>query len=75
MIALIPYIYTHARTIWKEISANILCIQVNFGMLAISFYFVKCVIISCKLSLTSRFTCNQISDNVISRFSKGKRQN
>ena len=43
--------------------------------LAISFYFVKCVIISCKLSFNSRFTCNQISDHVISRFSKSERQN
>ena len=29
-------------------------------MLAISFYFVNCVIISCKLSFNSRFTRNQI---------------
>ena len=31
-----------------------------FFMLAISFYFVNCVIISCKLSFNSRFTHNQI---------------
>ena len=42
--------------IWNEISADILCIQVSFCMLVISFYFVNCVIISCKLSFSSRFT-------------------
>ena len=39
---------------------NILCIHLCFCMLAISFYFVNCVIISCKLSFNSRFTRNQI---------------
>ena len=36
------------------------CIHLCFCMLAISFYFVNCVIISCKLSFNSRFTRNQI---------------
>ena len=42
--------------LWNKISADTLCIQVCFCMLVISFYFVNCVIISCKLSFSSRFT-------------------
>ena len=42
--------------VWNKISADTLCIQVCFCMLVISFYFVNCVIISCKLSFRSRFT-------------------
>ena len=38
---------------------HIQCIHLCFCMLAISFYFVNCVIISCKLSFNSRFTRNQ----------------
>ena len=47
-------------TIWKVKSDIIQCIHLCFCMLAISFYFVNCVIISCKLSFNSRFTRNQI---------------
>ena len=47
-------------SVWKGKCANILCIHVSFCMLAISFYFVNCVIISCKLSFDSCFTRNQI---------------
>ena len=46
--------------VWKVKSDNIQCIHLCFCMLAISFYFVNCVIISCKLSFNSRFTRNQI---------------
>ena len=46
--------------IWKVKSDIIQCIHLYFCMLAISFYFVNCVIISCKLSFNSRFTRNQI---------------
>ena len=35
-------------------------IHLCFCMLAISFYFVNCAILSCKLSFNSRFTRNQI---------------
>ena len=42
--------------LWNKISADTLCIQVCFCMLVISFYFVNCVIISCILSFSSRFT-------------------
>ena len=48
------------KNVW-EVKTNIIqCIHLCFCMLAISFYFVNCVIISCKLSFYSRFTCNQI---------------
>ena len=47
--------YKEAK-LWNKISADTLCIQVCFCMLVISFYFVNCVIISCKLSFSSRFT-------------------
>ena len=47
-------------SLW-EVKADIIqCIHLCFCMLAISFYFVNCVIISCKLSFNSRFTRNQI---------------
>ena len=46
--------------VWKVKSDIIQCIHICFCMLAISFYFVNCVIISCKLSFNSRFTRNQI---------------
>ena len=46
----------NAGFLWNKISADTLCIQVCFCMLVISFYFVNCVIISCKLSFSSRFT-------------------
>ena len=46
--------------LWKVKSDIIQCIHLCFCMLAISFYFVNCVIISCKLSFNSRFTRNQI---------------
>ena len=49
-----------AMKIWKVKSDIIQCIHLCFCMLAISFYFVNCVIISCKLSFNSRFTRNQI---------------
>ena len=49
-----------ASFIWKVKSDIIQCIHLCFCMLAISFYFVNCVIISCKLSFNSRFTRNQI---------------
>ena len=42
--------------IWNKIPAETLCIQVCFCMLVISFYYVNCVIIICKLSFSSRFT-------------------
>ena len=46
--------------VW-EVKADIIqCIHLCFCMLAISLYFVNCVIISCKLSFNSRFTRNQI---------------
>ena len=45
----------------REVKTDIIqCIHLCFSMLAISFYFVNCVIISCKLSFNSRFTHNQI---------------
>ena len=44
-----------ALGLWNKIYADTLCIQVYFCMLVISFYFVNCVIISCKLSFSSRF--------------------
>ena len=47
-------------TLWKVKSDIIQCIHLCFCMLAISFYFVNCVIISCKLSFNCRFTRNQI---------------
>ena len=46
--------------IWEVKTDFIQCIHLCFCMLAISFYFVNCVIISCKLSFNSRFTRNQI---------------
>ena len=46
--------------VWEVKTDFIQCIHLCFCMLAISFYFVNCVIISCKLSFNSRFTCNQI---------------
>ena len=46
--------------IWEVKTDIIQCIHLCFCMLAISFYFVNCVIISCKLSFNSRFTRNQI---------------
>ena len=46
----------NVHSIWNKISADTICIQVCFCMLVISFYFVNCVIISCKLSFSSRFT-------------------
>ena len=48
------------RNVWEVKSDIIQCIHLCFCMLAISFYFVNCVIISCKLSFNSRFTRNQI---------------
>ena len=45
--------------LWEVKTDIIQCIHL-FSMLAISFYFVICVIISCKLSFNSRFTRNQI---------------
>ena len=44
------------HNLWNKISADTVCIQVCFCMLVISFYFVNCVIISCKLSFSSHFT-------------------
>ena len=46
--------------IWEVKTDIIQCIHFCFSMLAISFYVVNCVIISCKLSFNSRFTRNQI---------------
>ena len=46
--------------LWEVKTVFIQCIHLCFCMLAISFYFVNCVIISCKLSFNSRFTRNQI---------------
>ena len=46
--------------IWEVKTDFIQCIHLCFCMLAISFYFVNCVTISCKLSFNSRFTRNQI---------------
>ena len=46
--------------LWEVKTDIIQCIHLCFSMLAISFYFVNCVIISCKLSFNSRFTRNQI---------------
>ena len=46
--------------IWEVKTDIIQCIHLCFSMLAISFYFVNCVTISCKLSFNSRFTRNQI---------------
>ena len=48
------------------------CIHLCFCMLAISFYFVNCVIISCKLSFNSRFTRNQILTMSFLRFKKAE---
>ena len=47
-------------SVWEVKTDIIQCIHLCFCMLAISFYFVNCVIISCKLSFNSRFTRNQI---------------
>ena len=58
--------------LWKGISAIILCIRVSFCLLAISFYFVNCVIISCKLSFNSIFTRNQIPFMSILGFKKAE---
>ena len=52
--------YSVGSHLWKVKSDIIQCIHLCFCMLAISFYFVNCVIISCKLSFNSRFTRNQI---------------
>ena len=38
-----------AVQLWKVKTDNSLCIHLCFCMLAISFYFVNCVIISCEL--------------------------
>ena len=46
--------------LWEVKTDIIPCIHLCFSMLAISFYLVNCVIISCKLSFNSRFTRNQI---------------
>ena len=46
--------------VWEVKTDIIQCIHLYFSMLVISFYFVNCVIISCKLSFDSRFTRNQI---------------
>ena len=55
------YIFMYlGEYLWKVKSDIIQCIHLCFCMLAISFYFVNCVIISCKLSFNSRFTRNQI---------------
>ena len=51
---------SRGKVLWKVKRDIIQCIHLCFCMLAISFYFVKCVIISCKLSFNSRFTRNQI---------------
>ena len=48
------------QSIWEVKTDIIQCIHLCFSMLAISFYFVNCVIISCKLSFNSRFNRNQI---------------
>ena len=58
--------------IWKVKSDIIQCIHLCFCMLAISFYFVNCVIISCKLSFNSRFTRNQIPIMSFLGFKKAK---
>ena len=44
---------------WKSHVANSPCVHVSFCMLAISFYFVNCVIIhvSCELFYDSSFGC------------------
>ena len=49
-----------SKGVWEVKTDFIQCIHLCFCMLAISFYFVNCVIISCKLSFNSRFTRNQI---------------
>ena len=48
------------NNIWEVKTDIIQCIHLCFSMSAISFYFVNCVIISCKLSFKSRFTRYQI---------------
>ena len=53
-------IYKIGTVLWEVKTDIIQCIHLCFSMLAISFYFVNCVIISCKLSFNSRFTRNQI---------------
>ena len=45
------------RFLWKVESDNIQCIHLCFCMLAISFYFVNCVIISCELYYDNSFGC------------------
>ena len=58
-IETVQYIINRA-ILWEVKTDFIQCIHLCFCMLAISFYFVNCVIISCKLSFNSRFTRNQI---------------
>ena len=43
--------------VWKVKSDIIQCIHLCFCMLAISFYFVNCVIISCELYYDNSFGC------------------
>ena len=58
IICLFSDIHSDFKTcfVWNQISADTRCIQVCFCMLVISFYFVNCVFISCKLPFSSHFT-------------------
>ena len=48
--------YEKISTLYYGMKFTPICLQVSFCMLVISFYFVNCVIISFKLSFSSRFT-------------------
>ena len=54
------YDVKYTRMLWEVKTDIIQCIHLCFCRLAISFYFVNCVIISCKLSFNNCFTRNQI---------------
>ena len=45
--------YKRSFALWMVKTANSLCVQVSFCMLAMLFYFVKRVIISCELHSVS----------------------
>ena len=47
----------YSSILWKVKTDNIQCIHLCFCMLAISFYFVNCVIISCELYYDNSFGC------------------
>ena len=61
IIKILAITLMYCNRLWEVKTDFIQCIHLCFCMLAISFYFVNCVIISCKLSFNSRFTRNQIS--------------